>query len=110
MQPRETADQVFSHRVVTNNGIETIVPAELDPETKGRVVTLLEARQIIAVLTGLPINQISVPMFEPVHEAKPAEEPAQVETVLETTGNPASDALAAAQSTEQLNKQFALAG
>lgn len=107
MQPRERADQVFSHRVVTENGFEKIVPVELDPYKKGRAITLLEAEVIIGALIGQNIEQkVSVQMFEPMHEAGPI---AEVIDEQVTSPDPSRDASLAAMSAEELNKQFSLA-
>ena len=74
MQPRELEKQVFSHHVVTEDEFEKIVPAELDPHMKGRVITLLEAQKIIAALTGSTLAKVqALPMFYPTHAQAPAE-------------------------------------
>jgi hypothetical protein len=107
MQPRERADQVFSsHRVVSENGFEKIVLAELDPLMRGRVLLLLEAKAIVAALAGVPAVEVEAPkFFVPSAIAAPehVSPPASVAT------DPQSAAFAAAQSTEALNEQFARA-
>lgn len=107
MQSGERADQVFSHRVVTENGFEKIVPAELNPLMRGRVLTLREVQTIVATLAGKPLEEIvEVPkLFVPSAVAAPEHisEPATIDT------DPGSAAIAAAQSTSALNEQFALA-
>lgn len=68
----ELENQVYSHHVVTENGFERIVPAELDPHMKGRAFTLLEAQAIISALTGHNPEEVEAPdMFQPIVEAAP---------------------------------------
>ena len=117
LQLRELEDEVFSHRVVLDNGFEKIIPVELDPHMKGRAITLLEARTIIAALTRLQLSQVEVPpMFHPSHAAIPVERAVSIDSdgqksdqLVKASSNPSSDAVDAAHSTAYLNEQFARA-
>jgi hypothetical protein len=77
MQPKELENQVFSHRVVTENGFERIVPTgELDPNVQSRVLTILEAQAIVNALiniAGPKVEHADVAMFEPIELAVPTE-------------------------------------
>ena len=109
MQPRELEKQVFSHRVVYSNGFEKIVPtSELDPNVQSRVLTMLEARKIIAALTGLRVEQVEVPMFHPLEMAVPAETNVAATEVI-ANNDPGQMAKDAAKSISALNEQFAIA-
>jgi hypothetical protein len=115
MQPSELENEVFLHRVVTEDGFEKIIPAHLDTHMRGRVLTILEARSIIAVLTGLSLDRVDIPMFEPVHAASPAEQieadapqPVGSKGTVKTT-DPSLEAMNAAQPIADLYEQFARA-
>jgi len=115
MQPRETESAVFGHKTVEQNGDTFIMPIDLDPHMKGRALTLLEARTIIAALTGLAIHELEIPeMFEPAVKQGP--EVAPPHTGDPVSNDPSSLAYEAASSVDDLqrimtatNEQFGLA-
>lgn len=98
MQPRETEDAIFGHKVIETNGNSIILPSELDPHMKSRALTLLEARTIIAALTGRSVEEVPVPeMFNPITEQGP-----ESTRLVEEETDPSLTARQAALSTQDM--------
>jgi hypothetical protein len=117
MQPIELENKIFSHRVVTENGFEKIVPTgELDPNVQSRVLTILEAQAIVDALinmAGPKIEHADVAMFEPIEMAVPVETSSSVEKpIAEDPSKAAYDAAVFSDeyrlATTAANEQFAL--